>query len=121
MVCVNWNDAQEYLKWLNGSAVGKGYRLLSEAQWEYAASNNQGAPSDGSAKEEWGDPSWRRVLRGGSWRRDIKDLGLSAGQAMSLDTTGQGQIVLSRSETPPGPLGKRSGDASCAGGAVEIV
>ena len=26
----------------------------------------------------------------------LKDLGLSAGQAMSLDTTGQGQIVLSR-------------------------
>jgi antitoxin ChpS len=26
----------------------------------------------------------------------LRDLGLSAGQAMSLDTTGQGQIVLSR-------------------------
>jgi antitoxin ChpS len=26
----------------------------------------------------------------------LKDLGLSAGQAMSLDTTNQGQIVLSR-------------------------
>ena len=29
----------------------------------------------------------------------LKDLGLSAGQAMSLDTTSQGQIVLSRKRT----------------------
>lgn len=37
VVCVSWNDAQAYLKWLNEQAPGKGYRLLSEAEWEYAA------------------------------------------------------------------------------------
>ena len=32
---VNWNDAQDYLYWL-GRKTGKSYRLLSEAEWEYA-------------------------------------------------------------------------------------
>lgn len=35
-VCVNWNDAKAYVKWLSRK-TGKPYRLLSEAEWEYAA------------------------------------------------------------------------------------
>ena len=34
--CLNWNDAQAYAKWLSAK-TGKAYRLLSEAEWEYAA------------------------------------------------------------------------------------
>ncbi len=33
---VSWNDAQAYIKWLSGK-TGKGYRLLSESEWEYVA------------------------------------------------------------------------------------
>ena len=36
VVCVSWNDAVDYLAWLRDQ-TGKGYRLLSEAEWEYAA------------------------------------------------------------------------------------
>jgi formylglycine-generating enzyme required for sulfatase activity len=36
VVCVNRQDAQAYAKWLSGK-TGKAYRLLSEAEWEYAA------------------------------------------------------------------------------------
>lgn len=36
VVCVNWNDAQAYVQWL-AKKTGKPYRLLSEAEWEYAA------------------------------------------------------------------------------------
>nr|WP_281244728.1 formylglycine-generating enzyme family protein [Falsiroseomonas stagni] len=33
---VTWNDAQQYVRWLSGRA-GRRYRLLTEAEWEYAA------------------------------------------------------------------------------------
>ena len=36
VVCVNWHDAKAYVLWLSGR-TGKRYRLLSEAEWEYAA------------------------------------------------------------------------------------
>jgi formylglycine-generating enzyme required for sulfatase activity len=35
VVCVNWDDAGAYLAWLSRK-TGKSYRLLSEAEWEYA-------------------------------------------------------------------------------------
>ncbi|MEM9122878.1 MAG: formylglycine-generating enzyme family protein [Pseudomonadota bacterium] len=36
VVCVNWFDAKAYTDWLS-ERTGKAYRLLSEAEWEYAA------------------------------------------------------------------------------------
>jgi formylglycine-generating enzyme required for sulfatase activity len=36
VINVSWVDAQEYLSWLSAK-TGKRYRLLSEAEWEYAA------------------------------------------------------------------------------------
>ena len=36
VVCVTWNDAQAYIRWLNRIS-GKNYRLFSEAEREYAA------------------------------------------------------------------------------------
>jgi formylglycine-generating enzyme required for sulfatase activity len=35
-VCVSWNDAKAFIAWLSAK-VGKPYRLLTEAEWEYAA------------------------------------------------------------------------------------
>jgi len=35
-VCITWNDANDYVKWLSEKTGGH-YRLLTEAEWEYAA------------------------------------------------------------------------------------
>ncbi len=36
VVCVDWTEAQAYVDWLS-KRTGQRYRLLSEAEWEYAA------------------------------------------------------------------------------------
>jgi formylglycine-generating enzyme len=36
VVCVSWDDAKAYAAWLS-QTTGKAYRLLNEAEWEYAA------------------------------------------------------------------------------------
>jgi formylglycine-generating enzyme required for sulfatase activity len=36
VINISWNDAREYVAWLSRT-TGKGYRLLSEAEWEYVA------------------------------------------------------------------------------------
>ena len=42
-VCVSWNDAKAYVAWLSNK-TGKNYRLLSEAEREYAARAGTGTP-----------------------------------------------------------------------------
>jgi formylglycine-generating enzyme required for sulfatase activity len=43
VVCVSWNEAHLYLRWLNGKVAGSAspesgpYHLPSEAEWEYVA------------------------------------------------------------------------------------
>ena len=36
VVCITWSDAQDYVRWLS-EKTGSHYRLLTEAEWEYAA------------------------------------------------------------------------------------
>ena len=37
VINVAWEDAKAYISWLNTKVDGSAYRLLSEAEWEYAA------------------------------------------------------------------------------------
>lgn len=52
VINVTWNDAQAYTQWL-AEQTDKPYRLPTEAEWEYAASNfgTQEYPWSGDAKE----------------------------------------------------------------------
>jgi formylglycine-generating enzyme required for sulfatase activity len=51
VVCVNWDDAKAYVEWL-GKKTGKAYRLLSEAEWEYAALAGSNNPRPGGDDEK---------------------------------------------------------------------
>lgn len=49
VVCVSWEDAQAYVAWLNAQAPDAEFRLLTEAEWEYAAR------AGGATVYPWGD------------------------------------------------------------------
>lgn len=58
VVCVNWNDASEYVAWLNAKAAHAAaagsdsppglYRLPTGSEWQYAVSGGQRYPAQGS-------------------------------------------------------------------------
>lgn len=48
VINVSWNDAQAYVKWVS-EKTGETYRLLSEAEWEYAARAGT------TSRYAWGD------------------------------------------------------------------
>jgi formylglycine-generating enzyme required for sulfatase activity len=82
VTCITWQEAQEYIKWLNQN-TGKKYRLLSEAEWEYVA--KAGCTSQyniaGQCKEKI-EPSQAnfdgRIQFNGSQISDLKRVGTQA-------------------------------------------
>jgi formylglycine-generating enzyme required for sulfatase activity len=61
-VCLTWNDAQAYAGWL-AKKTGKPYRLLSEAEWEYAA---RGRTAPGAYPRFWFGDAEKDLCRYGN-------------------------------------------------------
>ena len=69
VVCVSWEDAQSYVRWLSRK-TGESYRLPSEAEWEYAARAGTetrwywgNSPSGQCGRANGADASLRRQYR----------------------------------------------------------
>ncbi len=69
VVNVSWHDAEEYVGWLSRK-TGERYRLLSEAEWEYACW--AGAPQ--TDRFPWGADLGFRQLRHHAWHHGVADL-----------------------------------------------
>ena len=59
VINVSWNDAVEYTKWLSAETAQR-YRLLSEAEWEYAARS-------AGKEEKWAGTSREEELNKYAW------------------------------------------------------
>jgi formylglycine-generating enzyme required for sulfatase activity len=59
VIDVYWEDARDYAKWLS-KQTDKRYRLLSEAEWEYAARS-------GGKDEKWAGTSLEKELTEYAW------------------------------------------------------
>lgn len=58
VIFVSWEDAQAYARWLSRK-IGQLYRLLSEAEWEYACrAGCEGTYCFGNNEAELGDYAW---------------------------------------------------------------
>jgi formylglycine-generating enzyme required for sulfatase activity len=66
VVCVSWNDAQAFLGWLNAKENTSGYRLPTEAEWEYACrAGTQRAYGFGDDTNLLALHAWTDVTSGG--------------------------------------------------------
>ncbi len=78
VINVSWEDAKDYLRWLS-EKTGQEYRLLSEAEWEYAAragSRTRYSFGDDILPNQanYGDSGYGKTIAVGSYRSN--DFGL---------------------------------------------
>lgn len=93
IACVNWREAQAYVKWLSAK-TGESYRLLTEAEWEYAARG--GLDSD----YLWGEDESRACEYANVFDKSAQGLHPDAPIAPALCDDGHGQVAPAGSFKP---------------------
>lgn len=72
VTCVSWHDAMAYIAWLN-AVTGAHYRLLSEAEWEYACRSGSQATYWCGSEIYPGDANYKTssydIEAGAIWRK----------------------------------------------------
>lgn len=82
VVCLIWNDAQDYVRWLS-QRTGQKYRLLTESEWEYAARAGTTAPYP------WGSDASHEYANYGA---DTCCSGLASGRDQWVNTSPVGSF-----------------------------
>ncbi|MEW6690465.1 MAG: SUMF1/EgtB/PvdO family nonheme iron enzyme [Pseudomonadota bacterium] len=102
VVCVSWEDAKAYVDWL-AARTGKKYRLLSEAEWEYAAR------AGSRATRPWGEDEKTACRYANVWDESyakLKGLPASTAQAYRPEVSIGGIGIKDMSvASPRGGLG----------------
>jgi formylglycine-generating enzyme required for sulfatase activity len=89
VINVDWEDARDYAKWL-AEETGKGYRLPTEAEWEYAARAgtttpfSTGACIDTDQANYNGDSAWEDCPETGVGRGKTVEVGSLPANAWDL-------------------------------------
>jgi formylglycine-generating enzyme required for sulfatase activity len=83
VINVSWNDAKDYVGWLSRK-TGKSYRLLTEAEWEYAARGGKG-----NLRYWWGADASHEYANYGS---DACCSGVTQGRDQWVNTAPVGQF-----------------------------
>ena len=87
VIFVKWDDAYYYTKWLS-EQTGNKYRLLSESEWEYAASTGSESPFWWGFNEEAGKAHCFKCKTGLDPRKPSKIGGFEANKFGLHDTAG---------------------------------
>ena len=100
ILCVSFEDAQAYVAWLR-EKTGEPYRLLSEAEWEYAA--RAGSPNDAAWWTTFNTASTRpskrplaTVPRGSMVTATVASCGVAHGTTSACSWPGSGRAGRSR-------------------------
>ena len=103
MMCLYWTEAQAYVAWLS-EQTGENYRLLTEAEWEWAAR--------GGASTEWfwGDDDSRiceygNVLDQAAANRSDLIIGSGTSMAMAAQCNDGHVLVAPVGQFKPNPFG----------------
>ncbi len=88
VINVSWEDAQEYVQWLSRK-TGEDYRLLTEAEWEYAARAGTTTPfhTGGTISTDQANYDGRFTYGSGTvgvYRKQTVEVGSFAGNAFGL-------------------------------------